>query len=119
MAGSKPGPKKLTVQARDALWKVFHELGGKEHMRKWALDNPSDFYRLFARLVPQATEVTGEDGGPVQHELTHIALPPVVASLADWRARVKEVYGAYGDGAGAATGAETTDELQGKEGEGR
>lgn len=117
MPGSKPGPKKLTVQARDALWKVFHELGGKEHMRKWALDNPSDFYRLFARLVPQATELTGEDGGPLKHEVVNVALPPMVGSLADWRARVTEVYGAYGGDQGeGATGA--NDGLQGQEGQG-
>lgn len=60
---ARPGPNKLSINARDALWKVFHDIGGTQRMAQWADDNPGDFYKLFQRLVP--TQVTGEDGGPV------------------------------------------------------
>jgi hypothetical protein len=70
-------------------------------MERWAKENPSEYYRLFARLIPQATEVSGPEGGPVQHELGYVALPPVAASLAEWRANVAEVFGEYGAAAPA------------------
>jgi hypothetical protein len=66
MAG-KPGPKPHTKLGRDAIWKVFHEIGGIAGMRRWAEENPGEFYtKLFPRLVPQVTEITGEDGEPMK-----------------------------------------------------
>jgi hypothetical protein len=64
MSRTKGSANTLKVTARDAVWKVFHELGGVQHMKRWATENPSEFYKLYARLVP--TQVTGEDGGPVK-----------------------------------------------------
>lgn len=64
MAKTKGSANALKVTARDAVWKVFHELGGVQHMKRWATENPSEFYKLYSRLVP--TQVTGEDGGPVE-----------------------------------------------------
>jgi hypothetical protein len=61
---ARPGPNKLSVNARDALWKVFHDIGGTKRMGSWADENPGEFYKLFSRLVP--TQVTGEEGGPVK-----------------------------------------------------
>jgi hypothetical protein len=60
----KKGPNSLTVNARDSIWKVFHDLGGVRHMKAWAEENPTEFYKLYGKLVP--TQVTGEEGGPVK-----------------------------------------------------
>ena len=42
---------------------VFRKIGGQVAMAKWAKDNQTEFYRLYARLLPH--EVTGANGGPI------------------------------------------------------
>jgi hypothetical protein len=51
--------------ARDAFSRAFDLLGGAEALAAWALDKPTDFYRLFARLIPFA----GEDAGEGEREV--------------------------------------------------
>jgi hypothetical protein len=66
---SKPGPNSQSVVARQALWKVFCDLGGAAGMKRWAEENPTEFYtKLFPRLVPQVTELTGTDGEALKVE---------------------------------------------------
>lgn len=67
----KPGPgrprgspNKLTKAAREAFELAFDQLGSVDALVKWARANQSEFYRLYARLIPM--EHTGTDGGPVQ-----------------------------------------------------
>ena len=55
-------PNKLTVAARDAFQQAFDENGGVESLKVWAKENPGEFYKLFARLIPQAQEISGKDG---------------------------------------------------------
>lgn len=57
---------KLTRSAKQAFEHAFEQLGGTDALTKWAKDNPSDFYRLYARLIPKPLEVTGPEGGPVE-----------------------------------------------------
>lgn len=56
-AGRKPGvPNKITLSVKEAVLETFQNLGGVKHMTKWAKDNPSDFYRIAAKLIPQQIE---------------------------------------------------------------
>lgn len=89
--GSKPGerrggrPKgglnKFTVSAKAAFQYAYQAIGGDEALATWARENESDFYKLFARLIP--TEVTGPDGGALQtvtrivHEHQAAVVPPL------------------------------------------
>lgn len=71
MDSKKPGRPKgsqnvLTGQAKENIQAVFVRLGGTAAMAKWAGDNLTEFYRLYARLLPH--EVTGPGGGPVRVE---------------------------------------------------
>ncbi len=51
--GRKRGTKnKFTVSAKKAFEEAFDELGGAEGLTKWAIDNQTDFYKLYARLIP-------------------------------------------------------------------
>jgi hypothetical protein len=49
-AGSK---NKLSATARENVIAVFTRIGGTAHMASWALENPSDFYRMYSRMIPQ------------------------------------------------------------------
>tara|TARA_R110002096_G_scaffold14507_2_gene50271 strand:- start:148 stop:465 length:318 start_codon:yes stop_codon:yes gene_type:complete len=44
-----------------AFQSCFENLGGVPRMAMWADENPGDFYKLYARLLPsQASSVLGE-----------------------------------------------------------
>lgn len=62
-AGRPKGtPNKFNLAARDAFAMAFNELGGTEALAKWAVENPTDFYKLYARLIPVDTTVNGTIG---------------------------------------------------------
>ena len=70
MKGRKTGgrvkgvPNRLTQSAREAFQLAFRATGGAQGLATWAADNRTEFYKLFARLIP--IEVAGEGGGPVR-----------------------------------------------------
>ncbi len=52
--GRKPGSKnKATVAVKDALEKAFEQLGGVPALVTWGKANPSEFYKLWARMLPK------------------------------------------------------------------
>ncbi len=69
--GSK---NKVGETAKDNILAVFNRLGGTDKMAKWAEENLTEYYRLYARLIP--TEVSGT----VEHEVIQI---PNESTLAD------------------------------------
>lgn len=59
----KGSPNKFTAHAKEAFQLAFEELGGVRGLVAWAKSDEArltDFYKLFARLIP--LEVTGKDG---------------------------------------------------------
>lgn len=56
-------PNKTTVAVKAALTAAFEELGGVPALVKWGKENETEFYKLWAKLLP--TEVTGPGGGPI------------------------------------------------------
>lgn len=68
----KPGPgrpkgsaNKTTKAAREAFALAFDAIGGAKALAKWARDNETEFYKLYARLIP--VEVSGDPDTPIQH----------------------------------------------------
>ena len=56
-------PNKITRAFRDAVQVAFDAIGGDEAFAAWARENPTEFYRIAARLIP--TELTGSEKGGV------------------------------------------------------
>ncbi len=85
MKGRKTGgrvrgtPNKLTGSARNAFALAFDSIGGAEGLSKWAKENQTDFYRLYARLIPTGrAEVDEPDGiDAVQIEVVYAESVPV------------------------------------------
>jgi hypothetical protein len=51
--GRKPGTQNKNTRAlKEAILHVFEDLGGAEHLKTWAQQNQTEFYRIFARLTP-------------------------------------------------------------------
>ena len=74
MPSRKGSPNKLGARAKDNIAAVFNRLGGTSAMAAWAEENKTEFYRIYARLVP--TQVTGEEGGPVKITIEWQQPPP-------------------------------------------
>lgn len=77
MKGQKTGgrqkgtPNKTTKNAREAFQMAFDGLGGYSRLQAWALENQTDFYKLYARLIP--VEHVGEGGeGPIATIVKHV-----------------------------------------------
>lgn len=57
--GRKAGtPNKLSSTAKENIGAVFTRIGDVDSMAEWAAENRTDFYKLYARLVP--TDVNAE-----------------------------------------------------------
>ena len=69
-AGKKTGGRKkgslnrITKSFKDAVRTVYEDIGGHEAFAAWARENPTEFYRIAARLIP--TEIAAKDGTSVQ-----------------------------------------------------
>lgn len=63
-AGRPAGvPNKLSAAVKDNIIEVFERIGGVESMAVWATENQTQFFNLYAKLLP--LQVTGEGGGPL------------------------------------------------------
>lgn len=52
-AGRKKGiPNKVTTKAREAFALAFDDIGGGKALAQWAEENQTEFYKLYARLIP-------------------------------------------------------------------
>lgn len=70
--GRKKGSvNKMTATAREAFSLAFQGMGGVEGLTAWAQANPTEFFKLYARLIP--VEHVGEGGtGPIATVVKHI-----------------------------------------------
>lgn len=62
--GRKKGvPNKVTASVKTALTEAFEKRGGVPALMRWANEDPTEFYKLWGRMLPQ--ELHGKDGGPL------------------------------------------------------
>lgn len=57
----KGTPNKVSASAKENIVAVFTRLGSTAAMAKWAKDNQTEFYKLYARLLP--VELEGQLNG--------------------------------------------------------
>lgn len=48
----KGSPNKATVSVKAAFEQAFDKLGGVDALLAWAADEPREFYKLYAKLLP-------------------------------------------------------------------
>ena len=62
-AGRKPGSvNKLSMTVKQNVINVFDRLGGEDHMVEWAIENPNQFYNIYAKLMPTQSELGTIEG---------------------------------------------------------
>lgn len=55
-------PNKVTRAMKEAFRDAFDHLGGVESLVQWAKGEPTEFYKLAARLIPHEIVGPGEEG---------------------------------------------------------
>lgn len=60
MARTVGAKNKISGQAKENIQAVFVRLGSTAAMAEWAKENKSEFYKIYARLLP--IEGPGNDG---------------------------------------------------------
>lgn len=53
MASRKGRPNKLSNSVKENLTAVFTRLGGTAAMADWAAENQTEFYKLYAKMLPR------------------------------------------------------------------
>lgn len=58
--GRKKGTiNKFTASAKEAFQLAFDEMGGASELKAWALENQTQFYKLYSRLIPVDATING------------------------------------------------------------
>ncbi|HEY6021799.1 MAG TPA: hypothetical protein VIY48_18595 [Candidatus Paceibacterota bacterium] len=68
VGGRKKGtPNKSTVSVKEALQAAFDGMGGMEALKVWGQQEPTEFYKLWSKMLPQEvkSEISGKDGAPI------------------------------------------------------
>lgn len=55
-------PNRVTAAFKDAVRIVYEDIGGHAAFAAWARENPSEFYKIAARLIPTEVNVSNERG---------------------------------------------------------
>ena len=63
---------KVGQSIREAFKLAFERRGGADALLAWSMQEPTEFYRLVTKLIPQ--EITGPDGSQL---LGVVVLPPL------------------------------------------
>jgi hypothetical protein len=67
----KNTPNKITSAFKTALLEAFQKMGGTDALVKWAKKNPTEFYKICARLIPHEVSGPGDDGAHVVKTIIH------------------------------------------------
>ena len=58
----KGSVNKATRTAKEAFQFAFDKIGGADKLATWALENTTEFYKLYGRLIPVEQRVGDTDG---------------------------------------------------------
>jgi len=89
-AGRPQGSLNRFSTIKQAFLEAFEATGGTKALTTWAKDNPKEFYRMVARMLPKNVEV--ETDMPVALPMTWF--PPRPKTIAEWKQQVKELKNA-------------------------
>lgn len=71
--GRKKGtPNVKSVEIKAAITSAFDQLGGVKNLVLWAQRNPTEFYKLWGKLLPK--EITTPEGQPIKVQITEVVV---------------------------------------------
>ena len=81
-AGEVSTPNKLNADVKAMILAALAAKGGQKYLEKQADENPTAFLTLVGKIIP--LQVTGKDGGPIQHQGI---IAPAKETREEWLAR--------------------------------
>ena len=75
------GAGKIGARVKHNLTETFNRIGGLETLAEWASANKTEFYRMWAKLLP----VQMKHSGKLNHDHAHVH--SAVSETAEWVAR--------------------------------
>ena len=74
MGRQKGVPNKATKAVKEALQEAFEGMGGTESLIEWAKSEPTEFYKLWTKLLPaevkaEVTTIGDQPVGKIQIEV--------------------------------------------------
>jgi hypothetical protein len=80
--GSRKGiPNKTTRDLKEMILGALQAAGGQRYLVQQAAKNPAAFLTLVGKILP--LQVTGKDGGPIEHRID----TPAKETREEWLAR--------------------------------
>lgn len=77
-----PGSKaKIPQTVKENIQAVFIRLGGTAAMADWARKNQTDFYKIYARMLP--ADLAGENNAPFTIQIIKFSDQEVLANAID------------------------------------
>lgn len=71
--GRKKGvPNKITTAFKTSVLEAFHALGGTNGLVNWGKRNPTEFYKIAARLIPHEVIGAGAGGEHLIKTIQHV-----------------------------------------------
>lgn len=76
--GRKKGvPNKTTRQVKESLQEVFDRLGGADGLMSWAESEPTEFYKMWVKLLPIQAAEHVPDNKPIEVVIKRAERKPV------------------------------------------
>lgn len=55
----KGTPNKFTRTVKETILQCFEDIGGRDAFAKWARRNPTEFYKLYGKVLPLSLQGDG------------------------------------------------------------
>lgn len=72
----KGTPNKTTVLIKNALADAFEDLGGVSGLVTWGRENPTEFYKLWVKVLPAQEAEKVVDTKPIEVIIKRAGKPP-------------------------------------------
>jgi hypothetical protein len=77
----KGTPNQLNADVKAMILGALHDAGGQQYLLEQSAANPTAFLTLLGKILP--LQVTGKDGGPIEHRID----TPAKETREEWLAR--------------------------------
>lgn len=67
-------PNKLTCEIKELIETCYHQIGGIRRFAEWADGNPTEFYKLWAKLLPKDIIIDAPKGVTINWPLPKTVL---------------------------------------------
>lgn len=69
--GKVKGSKhKVSEEVRQTILRAYVAIGGDKALAKWAQETPTEFFKIYSKLLPIESHLSGPGGDPIPVDVT-------------------------------------------------